>query len=135
MVHGRLDQPYCAQDVDLIRPVPALLVGPDGQRADVGHHSIEATELGGHIRYPGLEHPGVADIERAAGRSHSPGRQLLDRVGHFGRVAGANGHIGALVGEGLGDRSTDALRATGDDDTLARQAEVHVMLLSRDRTC
>ena len=67
----------------------------------------------------------VGDVERPAEGLDALGLQRRDRRLDLGRVARADRHVGALVGEGIGDRAADALAAAGDDSLLAFKPEIH----------
>ena len=92
---------------------------------------VDPAELAGHVTHPLLQRRAVPDVDGAPGGLHTlrlqRGDGTLDVVG----VTGADGHVGPLVGERLGDGASDAPRAPGDDGVQTFESQIHVQLPSR----
>ena len=102
-----------------------LLVAADGERRDVGDDDVDPAELGRHVAHPLLQRRAVAHVDGPAGGPDALGLQRRDRGVDIVGVAGADGDVGSLVGERLGDRPPDAPGSARDDGVQAAQPEVH----------
>ena len=108
-------------------PVGQLLVHiqqlADAGDARVVHQDLEAAE-----GVPGLGNnfPHVLQVHHVAAEAlvlAAEGLQFLDGLGRLLGVPAEDGHVGALLGEGLGDGQAQAPVAAGDEGVLPLQGE------------
>ena len=108
-----------------------VLVAADGERRDVGDDDVDAAELGRHVAHPLLQRRAVADVERPSGGPDA--LRLHRRHGGLDILggSGADGDVRSLVGERVGDRSSDAPGGSCDDGVHPAEPEVHAQPPSR----
>src|SRR5207237_2044167 len=93
---------------------PAQLIEPPHAR---GRTSVQHQDLGTDVSKDALSGPLVGDV----GRDDSDAELLLHRC-ERGRVAGHDGHLGALVHQGLDKPETQATAAASHHDRFVLEA-------------
>ncbi len=124
--HGGLAAAHGGKDVHIHRLAPAGRVVARAHGAgDVGDKDIQTAQAGGHAIDEGGQAVGVSNIEGLARRPDAPGLEGRNRVGHLVLRPRADGHVGALLHQQIGNGPSDAARAAGDDGLPAFQAQIH----------
>ena len=119
-------KPHRAHQVGVEAALPAFLVAGDRQRADVGHHDVDAAERTGRVLHPGGQRRAVGHVGHAAAHGDAGAGDLGLGALHLVGVAGAEGHVRALGDQCVDDGAADALGAAGDHCLQALESEVHV---------
>jgi hypothetical protein len=124
VLQRRLGRDECAADIEVDHLVQFFqrglfeLLGDRG--AGIVHQHVEAPEGGDGFFDRGLDRSGVGGIRSNRDRLATGGFDGPDHRRRGVRAFGvSDGHLGAVGGQALGDRSTNAARAAGDERHFA----------------
>lgn len=117
-----------AHQVDVEAAFPALLVVGAAEAGGVVDEPLQTAERLDRAGDEGRDLIGVADVANCGVNLAAVILELAACRFEMLRDAAADGDGRPFHGAGLGDRKADAAGSAGDNDGLAGQTEVHVLL-------